>query len=138
MLERMNWILLDMVRSMIEFVSLSISFWNYTLETTYYILNRVPSKSVAKTPYEIWTGRRPILSYLKIWDCPTYVQCLQSDKFESSSDMCYFVRYLKETRWFYFYHTYEQKVFVSNKAFFLKKEFLEEGTNVTKVELDEV
>ena len=26
-----------------------------------YILNRVPSKAVAKTPYELWTGKKPSL-----------------------------------------------------------------------------
>ena len=64
--ERRNRTLLDMVRSMMGFASLSISFWGYALETAYYILNKVPSKSVAKTPYEIWTGRKPVLAHLRV------------------------------------------------------------------------
>jgi hypothetical protein len=39
-----------------------------------HILNRVPSKSVAKTPYELWTGRKPTLNYLYVWGCPTEVK----------------------------------------------------------------
>ncbi|KAK8572033.1 hypothetical protein V6N12_028096 [Hibiscus sabdariffa] len=38
---------------------LPISFWGRALETAAFTLNRVPSKSVQKTPYEIWTGKRP-------------------------------------------------------------------------------
>jgi hypothetical protein len=34
------------------------------------ILNQVPSKSVPKTPYELWTSLRPTLNYLHMWGCP--------------------------------------------------------------------
>ena len=54
--ERKNRILLDMVQSMMGFATLSISFWGYTLETTCVVLNNILSKSVCKTPYEIWSA----------------------------------------------------------------------------------
>ncbi|KAK8980508.1 hypothetical protein V6N11_081975 [Hibiscus sabdariffa] len=57
--ERRNRTLLDMVRSMISHSDLPISFWGHALETAAFTLNHVPSKSVQKTPYEIWTGKRP-------------------------------------------------------------------------------
>ena len=59
--EKRNQTLLDMVRSMMGFASLLISFWGYALESTSYLLNKIPSKSVIKTPYEIWTRRKPAL-----------------------------------------------------------------------------
>ena len=52
MSEGRNRTLLDMVRSMMGFASLPISFRGYALESAYYLLNRVPSKSVIRTPYE--------------------------------------------------------------------------------------
>ena len=42
-----------MVRSMMSQSDLPISFWGYALETATFILNRVPSKAVEKTSYEI-------------------------------------------------------------------------------------
>jgi transposase InsO family protein len=51
--ERRNRVLLDMVRSMMSQADLPLSFWGYALETAAFTLNRVPSKSVKKTPYEI-------------------------------------------------------------------------------------
>ncbi|KAK8562311.1 hypothetical protein V6N12_010395 [Hibiscus sabdariffa] len=57
--ERRNQTFLDMVRSMMSHSDLPISFWGHALETTAFTLNCVPSKSVQKTPYEIWTGKRP-------------------------------------------------------------------------------
>ncbi|KAK8669710.1 hypothetical protein V6N13_107134 [Hibiscus sabdariffa] len=57
--ERRNRTLLDMVRWMMSHSDLPISFWGYALETAAFTLNRVPSKSVQKTPHEMWTGKRP-------------------------------------------------------------------------------
>jgi hypothetical protein len=39
------------------------------LLTSCHILNRVPMKSKEKTLYEEWIGRKPSLSYLRIWGC---------------------------------------------------------------------
>jgi hypothetical protein len=60
--------------------NLLLSFWGYALETVVFTLNRVPTKFIERTPYEIWTGKRPRLSFLKVWGCETYVKCLMSDK----------------------------------------------------------
>ena len=72
--ERRNRTLLDMVRSMMSQTDLPLSFWGYCLETAAFTLNRVPSKSVEKTPYEMWTGKKPSLSFLQIWGCEAYVK----------------------------------------------------------------
>ncbi|GJW52189.1 retrotransposon protein, putative, ty1-copia subclass [Tanacetum coccineum] len=63
--ERRNRTLLDMVRSMFNLTTLPLSFWDYALESAVRILNMVPTKKVDKTPYEIWHGKAPNLSYLK-------------------------------------------------------------------------
>ena len=68
--ERRNRTLKDMVRSMIIHSHLSISLWGEALKTATYILNRVPTKATAKTPYELWTGKKPSLKHLYIWGCP--------------------------------------------------------------------
>ena len=50
------------------------SLWGEALQTAMYILNRVPSKSVPKTPFELWTNRQPSLNHLKVWGCPAEVR----------------------------------------------------------------
>ncbi|WVZ57947.1 hypothetical protein U9M48_008275 [Paspalum notatum var. saurae] len=59
-------------------------------EAVAFTLNRIPSKSVEKTPYEIWTGKSPKLSFLKIWGCEAYVKRLTSDKLHPKSDKYFF------------------------------------------------
>ena len=51
--ERRNRTLLDMVRSMLSNASFPISLWTYALRTTMYFQNRVPSKAVQKTQFEL-------------------------------------------------------------------------------------
>jgi hypothetical protein len=65
--ERRNQTLLGMVRSMMRETDLPLSSWGYALETAAFTLNRVPTKSVERTSYEIWTEKRPRLSFLKVW-----------------------------------------------------------------------
>src|SRR6266496_2019360 len=54
---------------MMSLTGLPLSFWGYALETTAFTLNRVASKSVETTPYELWFGKKPKLSFLKVWGC---------------------------------------------------------------------
>ncbi|RVW32009.1 Retrovirus-related Pol polyprotein from transposon TNT 1-94 [Vitis vinifera] len=51
--ERRNRTLLDMVRSMLSSSKLPKFLWTEALKTTVYILNRVPTKVVPKTPFEL-------------------------------------------------------------------------------------
>ena len=44
--KRKNKTLLDMLRFMMSYSTLLISFWGYELETTMYLLNLTPSKAV--------------------------------------------------------------------------------------------
>jgi hypothetical protein len=136
--ERHNRTLLDMVRSMMSQSDLPLTFWGYALETAAFTLNRVPSKSVVKTPYEMWTGKTPSLSFLKIWGCEVYVKKLQSNKLTHKSNKCIFVGYPKETLGYYFYNRSEGKVFVARNSVFLEKVFLKREKCRQKVYLEEV
>ncbi|KAK8670697.1 hypothetical protein V6N13_037315 [Hibiscus sabdariffa] len=136
--ERRNRTLLDMVRSMMSHSDLPISFWGHALETTAFTLNRVPSKSVQKTPHEMWTGKRPSMSFMKIWGCKAYVKHQMSTKLEPKSHKCTFVGYPKETKGYYFYNHKENKVFVARTGVFLEKDFLSSKEDRRNIELEEV
>ncbi|KAK8631738.1 hypothetical protein V6N13_028518 [Hibiscus sabdariffa] len=136
--ERRNRTFLDMVQSMMSHSDLPISFWGHALETVAFTLNRVPSKSVQKTPYEIWTGKRPSMSFMKIWGCQAYVKHQMSTKLEPKPHKCIFVGYPKETKGYYFYNPKENKVFVARTGVFLEKEFLSSKRDRRNIELEEV
>ena len=93
--ERRNRTLMDMVRSMMSYSSVPESMWGEALRTAMYILNRVPSKSVSSTPFELWTGRKPSLRHLHIWECPTKIRVFNphEKKLEPRTISGYFIGY---------------------------------------------
>ncbi|GJZ17367.1 retrotransposon protein, putative, ty1-copia subclass, partial [Tanacetum coccineum] len=90
--ERRNRTLLDMVQSMMNLTTLPLSFWDYALESAARILNMVPTKKVDKTPYELWFGKVPNLSYLKVWGCEALVKRDTPNKLQQRSVKVYLYR----------------------------------------------
>jgi transposase InsO family protein len=72
--ERKNRTLMDMVRSMLSNFELPLFLLSEALKTAVYVLNRVPSKAVPKTPFELWKGWKPSLNHIHIWGCPAEVR----------------------------------------------------------------
>ena len=72
--------------------------------TTAYILNRVPSKSVPSTPYELWNSEKPNLGNLHPLGCATYVHNNhhQYGKLDPRGNKCIFIRYSKLSKGFVF------------------------------------
>ncbi|GJR57975.1 retrotransposon protein, putative, ty1-copia subclass [Tanacetum coccineum] len=88
---------------MINLTTLPKSFWGYALESVARILNMVPIKKVERTPYEIWHGKAPKLSYLKDTQ--------------------------KEMMGYYFYYPLENKIFVARNAEFFEKSLMVQEAN---------
>nr|GFC17678.1 retrotransposon protein, putative, Ty1-copia subclass [Tanacetum cinerariifolium] len=79
----------------------------------------VSTKKVEKTPYEVWHGKVPKLSYLKVWGCEALVKrdtLTKPDKLEPRSIKCIFVGYPKERMGYSFYYLPENKVIVARNA----------------------
>ena len=105
-----------MVRSMMSYLTLPVSFWGYALTLAMHILNLVPSKSVPNTPKELWNKRKPSINYLHIWGCLAHVLKGKSDKLETKTKVCMFLGYSKETKGYLFYNHKDNNVFVSTHA----------------------
>ncbi|GJW79517.1 retrotransposon protein, putative, ty1-copia subclass [Tanacetum coccineum] len=138
MSERRNRTLLDMVRSMMSQTTLPKSFWDYALETAARILNMVPTKKVEKTPYEVWHGQAPKLSYLKVWGVGTVKRdtLTKPDKLEPRSIKCIFIGYPKETMGYSFYYPPENKVLVARNAEFLENNLIDQEASGSLEDLE--
>ena len=84
----------------------------------------VPSKSIPKTPMEIWTCQKLNLSHIRIWGYPAYVLKQSSDKLDAKSELYWFVGYPKGTRGYYFYSKSDMKVFMSTNVKFMEAEYI--------------
>ena len=121
-----------------SYSSLPPTFRGYALQTAIYILNVVPSKSVPKTPLELWNGQKPVLRHFRIWGCPAHVLKGKTGKLESRTEVCLFVGYPPSTRGGLFYSPLENKVIVSTNATFLENTYMTDFKPRSRTVLEEL
>jgi len=110
------------------------------LKTAIHILNRVPSKLVPKTPYELWTGRKPALSYLHVWGCPAEAKVFNPNigKLDPKTDSCHFIGYPEKSKGFCFYCPDRHTKFVETRhAIFLEDEMVRGSMVAREIDLEE-
>jgi hypothetical protein len=138
--ERRNRTLMDMVRSMLSYSTLPINLWMEALKTAIHILNRVPSKSVPKTPYELWAGRKPTLNYLHVWGCPAEAKVFNPNigKLDPKTVSCHFIGYPEKSKGYRFYCPNGYTKFVETRhAVFLEDQMMRGSTVARKIDLEE-
>ena len=82
----------------------------------------MPTKSVAKTPYELWIGRKPSLKHLHVWECSTKVRPYKphENKLEPKIVSNYFIGYTKRSKGFKFYDPTTRNIFKMGTATFFE------------------
>jgi hypothetical protein len=70
------------------------------IKTATHILNKVPTKSVPTTPYELWTGREPSLRYICVWGCPAEAKVFNPNvgKLDPKKVSCHFIGYTEKSK----------------------------------------
>ncbi|GKD48892.1 putative ribonuclease H-like domain-containing protein [Tanacetum coccineum] len=94
--ERKNRILIEAARTMLADLYLPNTFWAEAVSTACYVLNRVlVTKPQNKTPYELITGKIPIISYIRPFGChATILNTIDHlGKFEEKFDEGFLVGY---------------------------------------------
>ena len=110
------------------------------LKTAIHILNRVPSKSVPKTPYELWTGRVPSLAHLRVWGSLTEAKIfnLNLGKLDPKTISCHFIGYPERSKGYHFYCPNSYTKFVETRhAVFLEDEMIRGSSVVREIDLEE-
>ena len=119
---------------------LCINLWMEALKTAIHILNRVPSKSVPKTPYELWTGRKPALNYLHVWGCPAEVKVFNPNigKLDPKTVSCHFIGYPEKSKGYRFYCPDRHTKFVEMRhAVFLEEQMVRGSMVPREIDLEE-
>ncbi|GKA75764.1 putative ribonuclease H-like domain-containing protein [Tanacetum coccineum] len=111
--ERRYRTLVEAARTMLADSKLPTTFWAEVVNTACYVQNRVIIvKPHNKTPYELFRGRTPALSFMRPFGC--HVSILNTldhlDKFDGKSDDGFFVGYLLTSKAFRVYNIKTRKV----------------------------
>ncbi|GJX82247.1 retrovirus-related pol polyprotein from transposon TNT 1-94 [Tanacetum coccineum] len=91
-----NSILIEAARTMLADCKLPTTFWAEAVNTACYVQNRVlVVKPHNKTPYELFHGRTPTLSFMRPFGCLVTILNTKDHlgKFDGKTDEGFFVRY---------------------------------------------
>ncbi|GJX52248.1 putative ribonuclease H-like domain-containing protein [Tanacetum coccineum] len=101
--KRKNRTLIEAVRTMLADSKLPTTFWAEAVNTACYVQNRVlVIKPHNKTPYELFLGRKPALSFMRPFGCPvTILNTIDHlGKFDGKADEGFFVGYSTNSKAF--------------------------------------
>ncbi|GJY22208.1 putative ribonuclease H-like domain-containing protein [Tanacetum coccineum] len=128
--ERRNRTLIEAARTMLADSKLPTTFWAKAVSTACYVQNRVlVVKPHNKTPYELFRGFKPALSFMRPFGCHvTILNTLDSlGKFDGKSDEGFFVRYSLTSKAFRVYNTRTRRVEENLHIGFLENKHMIEG-----------
>ena len=122
----------NMARCLLKQANLPNSFWVRAVDVAFYLTNCCSTCSLPpnKTPFELFYGRKPDLSNLKVFGCSAF-RCLEVGvkKLDSKAVKEIFVGYGRTHDSYYLYNPVIGKISHSRNVSFNKKEFLGFGSS---------
>ena len=143
--ERMNKTLMEKARCMLSGAGIGQEFWAEAVGTACYLVNRSPSSALGdKTPQEVWTGKEPSLTHLKVFGCDAYVHVPKenSSKLDKKAEKCIFIGYKDGLKGYKLWNPETKKVVYSRDVVFRemkdvdKQEVLPSKEEPEKIEFD--
>jgi hypothetical protein len=104
--ERKNRTIMEVVKTMIHDQDLPMCLWAEAAMTVVYVQNRLSHSALGfKTPEEMFTGKKPEVSHLKIFGCPVFIHIPKEkrNKLEPSGKKGIFVGYCEVSKAFRIY-----------------------------------
>jgi hypothetical protein len=151
--ERKNRTILEAVKTMIHDQDLLMCLWAEAAMTVVYVQNRLSHSALGlKTPEEIFTGKKPEVSHLKIFGCPMFIHIPKEkrNKLDPLGKKGIFVGYCEVSKAFRIYIPGQHHIEISRDVTFdedaaLKKskicqleEVYEEGPTIPNTAMREV
>lgn len=132
--KRMNKTLIDRAQSMLSSVNLEQRFWAEVVHTACYLVNRSPTSAlVDKTPYEVWTGKHPLVSHFRVFGSETYVHVSKEKhyKLDFKANKCLLLGYGENIKGYKLWDPIAMKMLYSKDVIFRElKEFKNEQPQV--------
>ena len=119
--ERKNITVMEMARCMLFEKKLPKLLWVEAVNTSVYLLNRLPTKSVqSKTPIEAWSGVKLSVKHLKVFGsfCYLHVPSVKRGKLDERAEKGVFVGYAAESKGYKIYSLSRMKIVISRDVHF--------------------
>lgn len=129
--ERKNRSLQEMAICMLADANMGKQYWGEAVMAASYIQNRVPSRVIGKTPYELWMDRKPDVAHLKVFGCSAYVRVpdARRSKLDHKAVKLTFVGYSEDHKGYRFLDPSTNRITISRDAKFIE---LDDGSEMQK------
>jgi hypothetical protein len=119
--ERKNKTIMEVVKTMIHDQDLLMCLWVEATMAVVYVQNRLSHSAVGlKTPEEMFTGKKPEVSHLKIFGCPVFIHILKEkrNKLDPSGKKGIFVGYCEVSKAFRIYRPGQHHIEINRDVTF--------------------
>lgn len=120
--ERRNRYLQEMAVCMLLDANMEKRYWGEAIAAAAYVQNRLPSRSVEKTPFELWNGEKPDLGHLRVFGCDAfvYIPDAKRRKMQSRAEKLTFVGYACGSKAYRFLDKGTNRITISRDARFVE------------------
>jgi hypothetical protein len=141
----MNRMLMEKAKCMLNGARIGKEFWAEAMGIACYLVNISPSSTLDdKTPQEVWTGKEPSLTHLKVFGYDAYVQVLKENrsKLDKKAEKCIFIGYKDGLKGYDIWNPETKKVVYSGDVVsremkdVVKQEVLPSKEEPEKIEFD--
>ncbi len=112
---------------MIAHAGLPNCYWAEAVSTAAYIRNRIPTRALKEpmTPYEMWYGRKPDVSHLRVFGCISYAHIPDAgrQKLDRKAKKLRFVGYSKVSKGYRLFDEEGRKVVIRRDVLFDETNF---------------
>ncbi|PKU62264.1 Retrovirus-related Pol polyprotein from transposon TNT 1-94 [Dendrobium catenatum] len=133
--ERKHRHLLDLARTLLHAANLPSTFWAEAISTANYLVNRLPSSSIAnQTPFYRLHGHHPSYTHLCTFGCQCFpwLRPYAANKLSPRSRECTFIGYSPFHKGYKCLDLLSNKIFISRHVTFNESQFPYRTTNPVK------
>jgi hypothetical protein len=124
--ERANRTIFESARTMLTHSGLPKEFWGDAVLYAIHIRNRcLTTADKQKSPYELWTGKKPSVSHIRVFGCDAFMHVKDSDrtKMDNKSIESIMIGYSDYYRGYKLYSIKNRKVYYSRDVVFDEQSF---------------
>ena len=136
MAERLNRSIVERAKCFKFDEDLEKSLWAEACNASYYLKKSIASSTISKTPYELWTGRKPNVSHLRVYGsiAMVHVPKIKRKKFDSKAVKHILVDYDDTIKGYRCYNRATQKIIISRDVTIMEKRCsIQSNTETTSI-----
>ena len=118
--ERANRTIMEAARSLIHHKSIPLFLWGEAVDCAVHVQNRILSSTRSVTPYQAWYGKKPDVSYFRIFGSRAFAHVPDPNrrKLDPKAQECIFVGYSKESKAYRLWNPVTKRIVISRDVVF--------------------